>query len=78
MAIFTQAEKAQHIAQWKTALLAVAEGQEFTIGTRRLRYADLPAIQAHLDWLDKQPTVEDEAAGLGSPQFHQLIPGRYS
>lgn len=78
MAIFTRAEKAQHIAKWKEALLAVADGQEFTIATRRLRRADLPAIQAHLDWLDSLPTVEDEAAGLGSPQFHQGIMRRYS
>lgn len=78
MAIFTRAEKAQHIAKWKAALLAVAEGAEYTIGTRRLRRADLSDIQAHLDWLDRLPTVEDEAAGQGSPQFHQLIPGRYS
>ena len=78
MAIFTRAEKAAHIAKWKAALLAVAEGQEFTIGTRRLRRADLPAIQQHLDWLDQQSTVEDEAAGTGSPQFHECIPRRYS
>jgi len=78
MAIFTRAEKAQHIAKWKEALLAVTEGAEITIGTRTLRRVDLPDIQAHLDWLDKQPTVEDEAAGLGSPQFHQGIMRRYS
>jgi len=77
MAIFTRAEKAEHIAQWKAALLAVAQGQEFTIGTRRLRRADLPAIQQHLDWLDRQTTVEDAAAGNGSPAFTSLIPGRY-
>ncbi|UJX40373.1 DUF6148 family protein [Desulfovibrio sp. JY] len=77
MAIFTRAEKAEQLAAWKAALLAVAEGQEFTIGTRRLRRADLPAIQQHLDWLDKQATVEDQAAGTGSPMFGHLIPGRY-
>jgi len=77
MAIFTRAEKAEHIAKWKEALLAVAQGQEFTIGTRRLRRADLPAIQQHLDWLDRQTTVEDAAAGNGNPAFTSLIPGRY-
>ena len=78
LAIFTAAERAQHIAAWKVTLLAVAEGQEVVHGTRRLRRADLPWIQSHLDWLDKQPTVEDEAAGRGSPQFHEAIPRRYS
>lgn len=78
MAIFTRAEKQTHIDTWKAALLAVASGAEYTIGTRRLRRADLPDIQAHLDWLDKLPTVEDEAAGHGSPQFVEAIPRRYS
>jgi hypothetical protein len=78
MAIFTRAEKQQHIDAWKAALLAVSQGQEFTIGTRRLRRADLPAIQQHLDWLGAQSTVEDQAAGNGSPHFHELIPRRYS
>jgi len=78
MAIFTRAEKQQHLEAWKAALIAVSQGQEYTIGTRRLRRADLPAIQAHLDWLDGQSTVEDQAAGCGSPAFISLIPGRYS
>uniref|UniRef100_I2Q2P8 Uncharacterized protein n=1 Tax=Desulfovibrio sp. U5L TaxID=596152 RepID=I2Q2P8_9BACT len=77
MAIFTRAEKQQHIDAWKAALLAVSEGQEFSIGTRRLRRADLPSIQQHLDWLDRQPTVEDQAAGRGAPLFTPLIPRRY-
>lgn len=78
MAIFTRAEKALHIETWKAALLAVSSGAEYSIGTRRLRRADLSDIQAHLDWLDKLPTVEDEAAGRGSPQFFEAIPRRYS
>lgn len=78
MAIFTAAKKQELIDAWTKALLAVAEGQEYTIGTRRLRRADLPAIQSHLDWLDKQPTKEDQASGNGSPAFTALIPGRYS
>ncbi len=78
MAIFTRAEKQQHIDTWKAALLAVSQGQEFTIGTRRLRRADLPSIQQHLDWLDRQSTVEDQAAGAGAPLFLPFIPGRYS
>jgi len=78
MAIFTRAERQQHIEAWKAALLAVSQGQEYTIGTRRLRRADLPDIQAHLDWLDKQSTVEDQTSGNGVPTFRSLIPGRYS
>ena len=76
MAIFTRAEKQTHIDTWKAALLAVASGAEYTIGARRLRRADLPDIQNHLDWLDAQSTTEDQAAGRGSPIFTFLIPGR--
>ena len=76
MAIFTRAEKARQIALWQEALEKVSRGQEYTIGSRRLRRADLPEIRATLDWLNGQASVEDEAAGQGLPRFLQLLPGR--
>ncbi len=76
MAVFTREQKIKQIEAWNTALLKCAAGQEYTIGTRRLRRADLPEIRSTLDWLNAQPTVEDERAGLASPRFVQLVPGR--
>ena len=75
MAIFTRAEKNRQIALWQ-ALEKVSRGQEYTIGSRRLRRADLPEIRSTLDWLDGQSTVEDEKAGHGNPRFLQALPGR--
>ncbi len=37
---------------------------------------DLPEIRNTLDWLNDQPTVEDEQAGRGALRFTQLVPGR--
>ena len=51
MAIFTRAEKNRQIALWQEALEKVSRGQEYTIGSRRLRRADLPEIRSTLDWL---------------------------
>lgn len=76
MAVFTRAQKAEQIALWNEALKKVSAGQEYTIGSRRLRKADLKEIRETLDWLNKQNTVEDEAAGCGLPCFLQCIPGR--
>ena len=76
MATLTRAQKAEQIAEWNKALLKCARGQEYTIGSRRLRRADLPEIRSTLDWLNGQPTVEDEQAGRGALRFTQLIPGR--
>lgn len=76
MAIFTKAEKARQIALWQEALEKVSRGQEYTMGTRRLRRADLPEIRSTLDWLDGQSTVEDVRSGQGLPRFLQVLPGR--
>ena len=76
MAIFTRAEKIRQLELWNKALAKVSSGQEYTIGSRRLRYADLPEIRETLDWINSQPTVEDEQAGRGLPFFLQGIPGR--
>lgn len=76
MAIFTKAEKARQITLWQEALEKVSRGQEYTMGTRRLRRADLPEIRSTLDWLDGQSTVEDVRAGQGLPRFLQMLPGR--
>ncbi len=76
MAIFTKAEKARQIALWQEVLEKVSRGQEYTMGTRRLRRADLPEIRSTLDWLDGQSTVEDVRSGQGLPRFLQMVPGR--
>lgn len=76
MPIFTRAQKEEQKAAWNKALLACAGGQEYTIGSRRLRRADLPEIRETLEWLDSQPTVEDVRSGRALPRFTQLLPGR--
>lgn len=54
MPIFTRAQKKEQIAAWNKALLACSGGQEYTIGSRRLRRADLPEIRKTLEWLDNR------------------------
>ena len=76
MPIFTRAQKTEQIAAWNKALLACSGGQEYTIGSRRLRRADLPEIRKTLEWLNSQPTVEDVQSGRAQPCFTQLQPGR--
>lgn len=76
MAIFTRTQKAEQIAVWQQALIKCAAGQEYTIGTRRLRRSDVNEIRATLEWLNAQSTVEDVQTGLGGPRFFQLVPGR--
>ena len=44
--------------------------------TMDLRRADLAEIRQTLEWLDAQPTVEDEQAGRGLPRFISMLPGR--
>lgn len=77
MAIFTREKKQYQIDLWQTALEKVASGQEYTIGTRRLRRADLNEIRETLEWLDAQPTVEDEMAGRAAPFHRPTIPQRF-
>ena len=76
MAVLTRAEKTRQIGFWTDALAKVSLGQEYTIGARRLRRADLAEIRQTLEWLDAQPTVEDEQAGRGLPRFISMLPGR--
>lgn len=76
MAIFSSEEKTRQIALWSEALARVSQGQEYTIGSRRLRRADLSEIRKTLEWLDAQPAREDAQSGLGLPRLVPLLPGR--
>ena len=76
MAIFTRAEKRRQLELWNKALAKVSSGQEYTIGSRRLRRADLSEIRKTLEWLDAQPAREDAQSGLGLPRLVPLLPGR--
>jgi hypothetical protein len=52
--IFTAAELDEQIAAWKQALLALATHQEYWLGTRRIRRADLPEVRQTLRDLAEQ------------------------
>lgn len=54
MAIFTLSEVNAQITAWKAALTALSSGQEYTIGSRRLRRSDLPEVRETLEWLEGQ------------------------
>ncbi len=55
MPIFTSGELPEQIAAWKSALLALSTGgQEYRIGGRMLRRADLPEIRKTLAFLEGQ------------------------
>ena len=64
MAVLTRAEKTRQIGLWTDALAKVSLGQEYT------------EIRQTLEWLDAQPTVEDEQAGRRLPRFISMLPGR--
>ena len=76
MAVLTRAEKTRQIG-----FVDRCPGQRYpwarsTPSARRLRRADLAEIRQTLEWLDAQPTVEDEQAGRGLPRFISMLPGR--
>jgi hypothetical protein len=54
----TEAEINTQLASWQTALTAVSQGQEYTIGGirngRQLKRADLPEIRNTIDWLEQK------------------------
>jgi len=54
MSIFSAGELAEQIAAWKSAFLAASTGQEYRIGGRTLRRADLPEIRKTLQFLEGQ------------------------
>ena len=71
--LFTADELAAHIAAYKTALLALATAEEYTIalpdGSRTtVRRSQLPQLREHLSWLQAQKV--EGAVGHG-PQFVQ-------
>lgn len=75
MAIWTIEELDADITTWKAALRAVATGQEYDIGKRRLKRADLPEIRKTLKWLDEER--DTLLAGCGSGPFcRAAIPRR--
>lgn len=76
MATFTREQKKRQVQLWQTALELCSSGEEYTIGSRRLRMSDLPEIRATLDWLESKATVEDERAGLSGPHHTMMVPGR--
>lgn len=49
MATFTQAQKQHQIEMWQKALEVCATGEEYSVGSRRLRMSDLAEIRATLD-----------------------------
>ncbi len=54
MAIFTSSELSEQISAWKQALVALASGQEYAIGSRRLRRSDLPEVRKTLQFLEAE------------------------
>lgn len=54
MSIYTIPELQEAISQWKTALSLCATGKSYQIDGRTLTRYDLPAIRAHLTWLQSQ------------------------
>lgn len=60
MAIFTESELTTQIAAWKQALLALSSGQEYTIGSRRLRRSDLPEVRNTLQFLQAEKANTDQ------------------
>ena len=54
MAIFTPEELLEQLTAWKAALLALSSGQEYQIGTRRLRRSDLAEVRRTLEWLNEE------------------------
>lgn len=69
------AERVEKIKERLTAYyeaeLAVLSGQEYTIGTRRLRRADLPEIRKAIKDLE---IAHSEAKGAGRRRAYRITP----
>ena len=63
MAIFTASELTEQLTAWKQALLALSQGQEYVMGSRRLRRSDLPEVRETLKFLENE-----RAALSGKPR----------
>lgn len=67
MSIWTQSELTSQISAWKSALLAVASGQDFSDSSgRKLTYADLPEIRRTLAFFERE---QAKVSGTSGPQF---------
>ena len=66
----TQAET--KLATWIAADDAVAKSQEYSIGTRKLRRADIAEIRANIDYWDAK--VVKLSAGRSGPRITGATP----
>jgi hypothetical protein len=64
MAAITLAQAQAKLAEYLAAESAVLSGQDYSIGSRRLRRADLPEIRAgRKEWEAKVNALEDGGTG---------------
>jgi hypothetical protein len=67
MSIWSTTELNEQITAYKSALLAIASGQDYTDASgRRLTHADLPEIRRTLAFLERE---QNKLAGTSGPQF---------
>lgn len=66
----------EHYNAWLAAELAVANGQEYTIGSRQLRRADLAAIREQIKyWRGEVLKAEAQEQGKGSRgRIYRIVP----
>lgn len=75
MAAFSVELCRERLELWLAAEAAVATGQEYVIGTRRLTRADLEQIRGELEyWSGKLAQAEAEAKGGRRNRVYQIIP----
>ena len=74
MAGITLAQAESSLALWLTAEEKVASGQEYEIGNRRLRRADLEEIRKTIDYWDSKCQKLARSGGTGRMRVQNATP----
>lgn len=75
MAMFSKAMCQARVELWLKAEEAVALGQEYQIGTRKLTRADLKAVREELEyWCKKLAEADAEEKGGGRNRVYGIVP----
>ena len=71
MAIFTEQELNEQIAEYKKALKACAANKSYSIAGRSYTRQDIPELITALEWLDNQ---KSELEGNNFPRVRRAVP----
>lgn len=75
MALYSKELCEKRVKLWLKAEEAVATGQSYQIGSRRLTRADLPSVRQELEyWAGKLQEAENEKKSGGRNRVYRFVP----